>query len=157
MWAACPRRREFRPKGDDHKGTQRWHPVYEQVERLSRGGVAPVNILPNNQHRLTRRQALDLHQLGMERFLLALLWGEVQRQIAVACRDRQQVRQQRNGLTEIIGSLGKNGLQLVQALIVAIVASEPGRPFELRDARVQGAVLVVRRAEMAQSGMLLAA
>src|SRR5215469_10824371 len=50
MWAAYPRRREFRPKGDDHEGTQRWHPVYEQVERLSRGGVAPVDVLPQHQH-----------------------------------------------------------------------------------------------------------
>ena len=73
-------------------------------------GIAPVHVLPHHQYRLSGRQPLDLRQLGVKRLLLALLRREIERRIAVACRDRQQVRQQRNGLAEILGSFGQDGL-----------------------------------------------
>jgi hypothetical protein len=37
--------RELRPEGDDHQHPQRGHAVDEKVERLPRGGIAPVNVL----------------------------------------------------------------------------------------------------------------
>ena len=98
---------------------------------------------------MTRRQSLELRHLGMERLFLALLRGEVQGRIAVARWDRQQVRQQRNGLAEIIGPLGQDCLQLGEPLLGRILAPEAGRPLELRDARVKRAVLIMRRAEIA--------
>ena len=93
----------------------------------------------------------------MKRLLLALLRGEIERRIAVAGRDRQQVRQQRNGLTEIIGPLGEHCLQLVEPLLGRILAPETRRPLELGDARIERAVLVMRRAEIAQPRVWLAA
>jgi hypothetical protein len=63
----------------------------------------------------------------VKRLLLALLRGEIERRIAVARRDRQQVRQQRNGLTEIIGSLGQDCLQLGEPLLGGILAPEACR------------------------------
>jgi hypothetical protein len=98
LGAADPGRRELRPEGDDHQHPQPGHPIHEKVEGLARGGIAPMHVLPYHQHRLTRRQPLELCQLGVKRPLLALLRREIERRIAVACRDRQQIGQQRNGL-----------------------------------------------------------
>ena len=63
---ADPGRRELRPEGDDHQDRQRGHPLDEQVERLARGRVDPVHVLEHHQHRLTRRQSLDLRQSARE-------------------------------------------------------------------------------------------
>src|SRR5262249_54105087 len=82
---------------------------------------------------------------------------EVQGRIAVAGRDREQVRQQGDGLTEIIGPLRQHSLKLGQALLLRILTSKAGCALKLSDARIQGAVLVMGRAEIPQSGMWLAA
>jgi hypothetical protein len=58
----------------------------------------------------------------MKRLLLELLRSEIERRIAVAGRDRQQVREQRNGLTEIIGTLGQDYLELGEPLLGGILA-----------------------------------
>ena len=108
-----------------------------------------MDVLKRHQHRLPCRQSLDLHQLGMERLLLALLWGEVQGRITVAGRDREQVREQGDGLAEIIGALGQDGLQLGKPLLVRILATKACRPLKLCDGWVERAILVVRRAEIA--------
>src|SRR5215468_8713750 len=156
MWAPDPGRRELRPEGEDHQHPQREYPIDEEVEDLARGGIAPVHVLPYHQHRLTRRKSLDLRQLGVKRLLLALLWSEVQGRIAVAGRDREQVRQQGDGLTEIIGPLRQHSLKLGQALLLRILTSKAGCALKLSYARIQGAVLVMGRAEIPQSGMWLA-
>jgi hypothetical protein len=122
MWAADPGRRKFWPEGEDHQHPQPENPIDEKVEGLARGGIAPVHVLPYHQHRLTRRQPLKLCQLGMKRLLLELLRSEIERRIAVAGRDRQQVREQRNGLTEIIGTLGQDCLELGEPLLGGILA-----------------------------------
>ena len=62
MGAPDPGRRELRPEGEDHQHPQRGHPIDEEVERLARGGIAPVHVLPHHQHRLTCRQSLELRQ-----------------------------------------------------------------------------------------------
>ena len=46
-------------------------------------------------------------------------------------------------------------LQLVQLCLGRVVAREPGGAFELVDERIERAVLVMRRAEIAQAGMRL--
>ena len=120
-------------------------------------GSLQCTSFPYHQHGLPRRQALDLHQLGMERLLLALLCGELQGWIAVAGWDREQVCQQGDGLAEIIGTEGQNGFQLGKPLLGRILAAKPSRTFELGDARIKRAILVVRRAEIAQASKLLAA
>jgi hypothetical protein len=148
MRAPDPGRRELWPEGEDHQYPQRGHPINEKVEGLTRGGIAPVHVLPHHQHRLTRHQSFELRQLGVKRLLPALLGREIERRIAVARRDRQQVRQQRNDLAEIIGSLGQDCLQLGEPLLGRILAPETGRPFELGNAWIERAVLVVRRAEI---------
>jgi hypothetical protein len=80
----------------------------------------------------------------MKGLLPLLLWGEVERRVAVAGWDRQQGGEQGNGLAEVIGSLSKHHLKPIEPLVVGIVASKFGCPFELGDARIQCTVLMVR-------------
>jgi hypothetical protein len=82
-----------------------------------------------------------------------LLWSEVHGRIAVAGRDREQVRQPGDGLTEIIGPLRQYRLNFGQALLLRILTSEAGCALKLSSARMQGAVLMVGRAEIPHSGM----
>ena len=82
-------------------------PADDQLEKFERGGIGPMRVLDHQQHRLTRRQPLDLRHQRPQCLLLALLRGEVERGIAVAGRNRQQIRQQGHGLAEIIGPPGR--------------------------------------------------
>ena len=59
-------------------------------------------------------------------------------------------------MAEIIRALRKHGFKLSQPLFVRVISSEAGGTFELRDARVERAVLMVRGAKVAQPRMGLA-
>ncbi len=102
-----------------------------------------MRVLEQHQHRLPRRQLFDLRRQRLQRLLLLLLRGEVERRIARASGDRQQRREQRSGPAGIAGCLREHRLQLVEPLPGGVLAPEPGRSFELRDGRVESAVLVV--------------
>jgi len=110
-----------------------------------------MNVLEHHQEGLTLCQSFDLSQLGMKRSLLLLLRREIEWRIAVACRDGQQVGQEKDGRTEVVGSPCEHCLQLFETLCVRVLAAEPRRPFELGNARIKCAVLVVGRAEIAQT------
>jgi hypothetical protein len=150
-----PRWRKLRPEGDDRQDTQRWHLIHEQIEQLLRGGVAPVHVLVHHQHGLTRSQPFDVRHQRMKRLLFALLRGEVQRRVAVASRNRQQLSQQGDGLAKVMDPLREQRLKLIEPLLISIVAPESRRPFELRDARVEGTVLVMGRAEISETTVWL--
>src|SRR5215813_5308776 len=130
---AGPRGREFRPEGHDHQDPQGGDSIDEQVEALSRRGIAPVKVLEHHQQRVTRRQSFDLRQTNLVGLLLALLWVEGERWITVTCRYRQPIRKQRDALAKVCSSLGEQRLKLSEPLLVTIVAPESGRPLELRD------------------------
>src|SRR5215469_9228497 len=110
-----------------------------------------MNILPHHQHRLLSGEPFDLRQLGVECPLLALQWGEVQGRIAVGNRDREQVRKQAGRLADISSPLRQHSLKLGQALLLRILTSEAGCALKLSNARIQGAILVVGRAKIAQA------
>ena len=125
MRAPDPGRRELWPEGEDHQYPQRGHPINEKVEELTRGGIAPVHVLPHHQHWLTRRQPFELRKLGVKRLLLALLGREIERRIAVARRNRQQIRQQRNDLAEIIGPWARTASSLASRCSAASSRRKP--------------------------------
>src|SRR4029079_18025495 len=52
---------------------------------------------------------------------------------------------------------GEYRLQFAEPLLVRIVAPESGRPFELRDARVERRISVMRRAEQPKARVWIAA
>jgi hypothetical protein len=90
-----------------------------------------MRVLEQHQHRRSRRQPFDLRHQCPQCPLLLLLRGEVERRIALAGGDRQQCREQRRGLAEIVGRLRQHRLELVEPLLGRILAPEPGRPLEL--------------------------
>ena len=63
------------------------------VKALCEYGLEPSSLpaIPGNSHGLPRGQPLELRQLRVKRLFLSLLRGEVERSVAVAGRDRQQV------------------------------------------------------------------
>ena len=86
----------------------------------------------------------------MKRLLLLLLWGEVKRRITVVGGNGKQVRQQGNRFARLICCLGEQRFELVQPLLVCVLAQEAGRPLQLRDGWIQGTILLVGRAKKAQ-------
>jgi hypothetical protein len=63
------------------------------TQQLERGRVAPVRILKQHQHRLPRRQPLDLCHQRPQRLLLLPLRRQVERRVAFTLWDRQQHRE----------------------------------------------------------------
>src|SRR5215471_2688551 len=157
LGTADPGWHELRAECDDRQDRQARRPLDDQLKKFERAGIGPMRILDHQQHRLTRRQPLDLRYQRLQCLLLALLRGEVERRKAVVDWNRQQTRQQGYGLAEVIRRQGEYRLQSGQPLLVRVVAPEPGRPFELRDARVERRVLVMGRAEQTQARVRLAA
>jgi hypothetical protein len=88
----------------------------------SRSGLPPSRVLIFREHLmnrlcglswgLSRCQAFELRELRVKDFLLAFLRTEVERRVAVASWDRQQIRHQRDDLPEIIGRLSEHALEL---------------------------------------------
>jgi hypothetical protein len=69
---------------------------------------------------------------------------EVKGRIPPAGRDRQQVGDQANSLSQIVGCLGQHRFQLVKPLLGRVLAPESGGPFQLRDGWIERTVLMVR-------------
>ena len=113
-----------------------------------------MNILEGHrQGWLPVREYLELPQQGGKRAFAPLLCGERQKLNVSIARKGQELGEQGHLFSRSrVG--GKLRLQLGLLDCRRIVAAEPGCSFELRDHRMQGAVLVVRRAEVAQSGVL---
>ncbi|HTR14420.1 MAG TPA: hypothetical protein VMI72_14495 [Roseiarcus sp.] len=84
MRSADTGRAELRPEGNDRQDSQRRNAVDQEIERFARGRVAPMDVLEHHQHRLARRQPLDLGDLSLKRLLLSLVWTEGERRVASA-------------------------------------------------------------------------
>jgi hypothetical protein len=90
LWTPQPRWRELRPESKDHQDPQRGNAIDQQIERLARRRVAPMDILEYHEYRLPRGKALDLGQLRVQRLLLSLLGRQVKSRIRLAGRNREQ-------------------------------------------------------------------
>jgi hypothetical protein len=71
----------------------------------------------------------------VERLLLPLLGSEIERRIAIAYRDRKQLRQKLNSLADVIGSPSENGRKFMEPLRRRRGA-ESGGALKLGDARI---------------------
>src|SRR5215470_10755960 len=116
-----------------------------------------MHVLDYHYHRLPRRQSLDLGQQRLERPLFLLLRAQIERQIAVPGWDRQQRREQGERVAAIVDRLAEHRLQFVHPLLDGVLPPKSGRSFELRDGWIERSLLVMRRAEIAQTGMRLTA
>ena len=150
-WCHSQGRLELGPVRHDE---QRRDSLDSKVEHLARGRIDPMQVLKDHQYRLPPRQCLELAQQCRQGPLLLALRAEVERREALAAGKRQHLGDQRE--VARLRPVAKQRLQLVEFRRRRIVAGEPRGAFQLADKGVERAVLIVRRAEIAQSGMRLA-
>ena len=112
-----------------------------------------MRVLENHQDRPAPRQGFELAQQRLEQHLAFALRAEVQ--VGGGTRQRQQFGEQLDFV--IAPRAGREQcLQLPELLLGRVVAREAGGAFELGDERIERAVLVMRRAEIAQPRVRLA-
>ena len=154
---AGPGRRELGAEGDEEQRRRTLHPLDDKIELLPRRGIDPMGILEDHQHRPLPREHRELPQQRLERLLLLALGREVRSPVTASGggRDRQQLGEKRHVLVRW-PRRGEQCLQLGELNLGRVLARETSGAFQLRDGRVQCAVLVVRRAEVAQASVRLA-
>src|SRR5262249_27236830 len=112
-----------------------------------------MGILEHHQHRLARREALELPPKRRQRCLLALRRAQFRQGVALARRQRQKVGQNRDRMYRINAGLHEQGFELGKLFGGRVAALEAGGSFELTDERKQRTVGVMRRAVVAQPDM----
>jgi hypothetical protein len=113
-----------------------------------------MQILEDHQYGLRAGQTSELTQERLERFFLLALWGEVESRVAVLERHGEQLGQQLH--VAFRRRVRRNErLQFLEPHRRRLIALEIRRPFELGYEREQSAVLMMRRAEIPQSGVRL--
>ena len=122
--------------------------LHHNREQLQRGRVDPMGILEHHQHRLARREALELHHERRQCRLLTLLRTQLGQAVAVAERQRQKVGQSRHHTVYVNAGLQEQSFKLGKLLRRRLASLEPGRTFEVGDQWIQRTVGVMRRAEL---------
>ena len=110
-----------------------------------------MQILKDHQHWLSSGQTFELPQQRGQRALLFALRAQIERRETIAAGHRQQLHEQ--GDVAGLGRRPEQRRELVQFCLGPIVARETGGAFELNDDGIERAVLMMRRAEIAQAGM----
>ena len=152
-----PRRLELRTEGDDQQHRQRPNPVDDQIEQLP-GSWDRSNARPRRSSApgwsAARASSCDTSASSV--FSLRCCGRQVERGITSVVRQRQQLGEQCDVLREV-EVCASSASSLSSFACGGVVAGEPGSAFELGDDRIERAVRVLRRAEIAQAGMRLAA
>ena len=109
-----------------------------------------MRILEDHQHRVLPRQRLHLRDERFQRSLPALLRVQFERRITSVVRQRQHLGEQCRILLRGRG-LRQQRIELVELRLRGVVVRKSGGAFHLTDDRIEGAVGVLRRAEVAQA------
>ena len=126
-----------------------------QTQKLLRGRVDPVYVLVDQEHRLFRREALELVNQYFQRALLLALRQQVERRVATFRRQAEQGCDQRYRLVQLVCAARQERLQLVEPGLEQIVVLEGGGALQLLDQRVQRAGRVMGRALIEQADVEL--
>src|SRR5882724_1958825 len=110
-----------------------------------------MQILEDHQNRLRSGQAFELPQQRRKGALLFALRAQLEWREAITTGQRQQLDEQGN--IADLGCRPKERRQLVEFCLGPVVARETGDALQLGYDRIKRAVLVVRRAEIAQARM----
>ena len=154
---ARPRRAELGPVGEHRQDRQGAHPLDQQVEQLQGRRIDPVQVLVQLEHRAVAGEAGQLLDQDLEGALLLALRAEVQGRVALARGTPSSAADQRHRLVQLLGRLAEQRLQLGELGLRLVVGRKARRPLQLRDDRMERAVGVVGRAEMAEREVRLAA
>ena len=112
-----------------------------------------MGVLEHHQHRPAPCLGFELIEHRLEQLFPLALRAEVE--VRGGTRQRKQLAQQRD-IVVIPRARPDQPPQFAELDVDHVIASEPGGAFELRDEGIERAVLVMRRAEIAQTGMPLA-
>ena len=153
MRLAHPGRLKLGTEGGRQQDRQTVDPREHEVEELARSRIDPMQILKDHQHRLRSGQPFELPQQRRKGALLFALWAQLEWRETIAAGHRQQLDEQ--GHVADLGCRSEQRRQFIQFCLRPVVALETGGTFELNDHRIERAVLVMRRAEIAQAGMRL--
>ena len=147
-----PRRRELRAEGEQRQDGVVQTLREELSQELQRGGIHPVQILDDEQHRRLRGARMQPVQHGPKGFFTLPDRRQRQRRVAIRDRERQQRRPQRDGL-------GPGQIVLLQAVQHQV---EPGLRCDLAveaegsfvevDRRIESRVLKMGRAAPLDDG-----
>ena len=156
MRLADPGRLELRPERDDQQHRQIGDAGNRSIEQIERCRIDPVGVLEHDQDGALRRYAVELVEKRRESHLSLLLRADRQRRVAPVRRHRQQLGDERHIAWHIPRRRLEQGLQLVELRSGAAARLEARGPLELRNERVERAVRMVGRAEIAKASMRLA-
>src|SRR5262249_51845499 len=149
MWLSDPRRLEFWSRGYEQQHAMCRDPIHCASEHFQARGIRPMRILQNHQCRILLRYRLHLGGKRRERSLSSLLWGEFKRRKSSVIRQRQHFGKQRRVLSGR-GGLRQYGIELIEFVPRAVCVRELRGTLHLADDRVERAVGVLRRTEIAQ-------
>jgi hypothetical protein len=147
---------EFRSKGDQREHRQALDALDHEPDQFLRGRVAPVHVLVGEQHRLRRREPVQLVDQRFQRQLLPTLRAQLGQRGATLCRQAEQRRNQRHRLVQPVAAAREQRLELGQSGVGRIARRKAGGALQLRDHGVQRAGRVMRRALVEQAQMRLA-
>jgi hypothetical protein len=112
-----------------------------------------MRVLEHHQDGAGPRHRLELMQQRLEQHLPLALRAEIE--CGRGVRQRQHLGHERD-FVPIAGAGSELRFELVELILDGVFAVETGGAFELGDERIERAVLVVRRAEIAQACQILA-
>src|SRR4029077_15608548 len=145
---------KLRPEGNQEQHWLAYRAVYYAIQQLARAGVDPVHVLEDHQDGLPLDQRCELPEQRLKCLILFSLRIELEWGVQIATGNVQQFGKE-DHVRDRRGSLCEQCLQLVEPGLRRVVPPKPGGSFELHDYRVESAVLVVWRAEVAQSNVRL--
>ena len=126
------------------------------IEQIKRCRIDPVDVLEHDQHWGSCSCAIELIEKRHESHLALLLRADRQRRVALVRRNRQQLSDERHVARQICRCWLEQRHQLVELRAGAAVRLEARGLLKLRNERMQRAVRMVRRAEIAKASMRLA-
>ena len=127
------------------------------IQQLEAGRIDPVHVLEDRHDRPAARRRLDQPPQGLERLLLALLRRQIEPRVAsIDAGQGEQLGDQRGVIGRQAIAYDSRTCSLSSFVGGVVVALEPRGALELADDRMERAVGVMRRAEVAQAEMRLA-
>jgi hypothetical protein len=101
--------------------------IDQEAEQFQRGGVGPVQVFHDKEHRLLGRNALQNRQQGLQRPLLLLLRRPSQRRIVRWQRQGEDGRQEGHRLGQWEAILRQEPFEFAELLRWGLLPLEPQR------------------------------
>ena len=142
--ARCPGRHKLWTEGQHRQYRTRRDLVDEEAEALERRGIRPVQVLPDDEHRLPLGVCPEPRQEGVVRVLPLLLGRQGEGGIgALGHRHGQQRGKQRHDLLQGQGIRREQPFELGEPGGWGIIPRKLEQPFQVPNNRREGTVRVI--------------